>query len=254
MRYPTIDLTGERYGLLVVQSEHHRRVIRQNTPSEPRNRTLRYWLCQCDCGDTSVVEQHELKQKKGTRSCGCLSTRKGRVYSVQHGHGGKNRSREYLAWCGMLRRCRDTLTPEYSGRGISVCKLWESFPHFLADMGECPSLEHSLDRIDVNGNYEPGNCRWGTPEEQANNRRSNRYLTLDGTTLSIAQWSRKTGIKSETIRGRIARGWTSERILSPVDQRRSARGPRVLTSLAVCPWCHQTISGSPTPHAGEQPS
>jgi hypothetical protein len=105
--------------------------------------------------------------------------------------------REHDAWRGMLARCRNPRHPSYKnygGRGITACERWNSFENFLDDMGKRPSPKHSLDRIDNNGNYEPGNCRWATRREQANNTRMNRFVTFDGRTMTLAQWARETGI------------------------------------------------------------
>jgi hypothetical protein len=101
----------------------------------------------------------------------------------------------------------------YGARGISVCSRWDSFENFYADMGDPPE-GMSLDRYpDVNGNYEPGNCRWATGEEQARNRRSNHILALDGKAASIAEWAELTGIKQRTIQARIKSGWPTARAL-----------------------------------------
>ncbi len=141
-----------------------------------------------------------------------------------HGHGspGKN-SGTYKCWINMNRRCKDPKTPkypDYGGRGIIVCERWRHcFPAFLADMGERPSVKHSLDRIDVNSNYEPGNCRWATNGEQQNNRRTTVRFTVNGVTRTRAEWSRITGINRATLKGRQMRGWTDEQIvLTPVEK------------------------------------
>lgn len=113
----------------------------------------------------------------------------------------------------MKQRCENAMGPrfrDYGGRGIVVCEQWRaSFAAFLVDMGRRPSPDHSLDRIDNNGNYEPGNCRWATRVEQARNRSNARLLTLDGTTLNLAVWAEMQGIQEATIRARITRrGWS----------------------------------------------
>ncbi len=101
----------------------------------------------------------------------------------------------------------------YAGRGIRVCERWERFEHFLADMGERPP-GMTLERKDVNGNYEPGNCRWATRREQANNTRLTPFVTARGRTMSMADWARETGIGFTTIRQRILRGWDPEEAVS----------------------------------------
>lgn len=95
---------------------------------------------------------------------------------------------------------------DYAGRGISVCERWEDFRNFLADMGRAPSDEHSIDRIDVNGNYEPGNCRWATRAEQMANRRNNVFVVVDGERLTVAQAAQRLGIKYGTVFRRVREG------------------------------------------------
>jgi hypothetical protein len=119
----------------------------------------------------------------------------------------------------------------YGGRGIAVCERWEnSFEDFLADMGPKPSPKHSIDRIDVNGIYEPSNCRWAASKEQANNRRTNHLIAAFGRSQTIARWSRETGIGSATIRHRLSRGLSPEDALTrPPDRRGSSQQRRITT-------------------------
>jgi hypothetical protein len=118
----------------------------------------------------------------------------------------------------MIGRCENPNNrafANYGGRGISVDPSWRhSFETFLADMGPRPTSKHSLDRIDVNGPYAPANCRWATMRDQQNNRRSNVHIVAFGETLTLAQWSERTGIGEGTIRNRLRVGWTPERALS----------------------------------------
>jgi hypothetical protein len=152
MGRPVIDIAGQRFGRLTVVSFHG---IHQRNSA---------WLCACDCGKPTIATGHKLKSG-GTRSCGCLRTE----IRTSHGLAGTD---TYRIWGGMLYRCRNEHDPNYGGRGIRVCERWKSFENFLADMGERPSQRHSIDRYpDVNGGYEPGNCRWATDAEQAHNTR-----------------------------------------------------------------------------------
>lgn len=129
---------------------------------------------------------------------------------------GMTESPEYVAWCCMKQRCEYPPFPQwadYGGRGISVCSRWrDSFENFYTDMGPRPSPKHSIDRIDNNGDYEPGNVRWSTHRQQQNNMRSNRLITYNGETLTMAQWSRKLSINYLTLSNRLNRnGWPIER-------------------------------------------
>lgn len=123
----------------------------------------------------------------------------------------------YRVWATMLARCRNPNNAAwalYGGRGIVVCERWLSFESFRADMGDRPSPTHSLDRIDPNGNYEPGNVRWSTPTEQANNRRSNHLVTFSGETRTIADWARHLGVPHGALNGRFFKGWGAARALT----------------------------------------
>lgn len=124
----------------------------------------------------------------------------------------------YSSWTNIKSRCRNKANPSYrhyGGRGIRVCDRWhDSFDAFLADVGPRPNMAHTIDRIDNNGHYEPGNCRWATRKQQAGNKRSNVLLTFQGETRIIAEWSLLTGIQLCTLYARKKYGWPDEQILS----------------------------------------
>ncbi len=146
-----IDLVGMRFGRLLVESR----------VSGGRAR----WTCRCDCGAVTIVRGDSLRRGV-TKSCGCYQ----RDRLLRHGEcTGSLRSAEHRIWTGMLSRCKRD--PRYAGRGITVCERWIVFENFLADMGRRPTPTHSLDRIDNDRGYEPDNCRWATPTEQARNTR-----------------------------------------------------------------------------------
>jgi hypothetical protein len=136
-----------------------------------------------------------------TRSCGC--DKKSRTHGMTH-------FSTFKSWQSMKDRCENSSNigyARYGGRGIAVCARWQSFENFLADMGERPAGT-TIDRIDNDGNYEPGNCRWATQVEQSNNRSSSRLLTHKGETMTVAEWAERTGMKHATILHRLNRGWS----------------------------------------------
>ena len=158
------DLTGCTFGRLTV--------IRRDLT---RGTKKTYWLCQCICGQyKSVVKDNLLSGN--TQSCGCYNSEAVRKRNTIHGHNQQEgASPEYVTWCAMKNRCNNKNVDNYrfyGGRGIKICKRWdESFKQFLEDMGTKPSPEFTIDRIDVNGDYEPGNCRWADKETQFSNTR-----------------------------------------------------------------------------------
>lgn len=139
---------------------------------------------------------------------------------------GLSRTPEHLIWKGMRKRCLNPNCerfPRYGGRGITICERWNNFENFLADMGKRPSPEHSLDRKDNNGNYEPNNCRWADPETQHTNTSQNVFLSLNGITKTLGQWARHAGLKIPTLHVRIhTLGWTLEKALSTPVRRKAA--------------------------------
>lgn len=136
-----------------------------------------------------------------------------------HGYSGEvggKRNPTYTAWRSMHARCRDPSRKDfhrYGGRGISVCDRWKSFEAFLSDMGE-KSPPMQLGRIDNDGMYEPNNCRWETPSQQARNRRNTVYVHAFGQTQSLCEWAERFGIRADTLKYRLRRGLNPEAALS----------------------------------------
>jgi hypothetical protein len=174
--------------------------------------------CQCSCGKLKIVSIY-LLQRKHVKSCGCL---------VHKGHvkHGQYQTAEWQSWKAMRGRCNNSNNPffhYYGGRGIIVCPSWDSFTQFLADMGAKPTPQHSLDRIDVDGNYCPENCRWATKVEQENNRTDNTFVVFEGNRLTIAQWSHSLGFPRGLLSKRLIRGWPIARALTTPVQRRLSK-------------------------------
>ena len=175
-------------------------------------------VCQCDCGDATVVRLSHL-QNGHTSSCGCLRIDGVVGMNTKHGHAGKLTA-EYVAYSAMLARCNNPNTKhyaDYGGRGIRVFPEWlgdTGFETWLAHIGPKPGKSYSQDRIDGNKGYEPGNVRWATKIEQANNKRNNRLLEYAGRQQTIPQWSREVGIPAENIYRRIYAGWPAEKALT----------------------------------------
>lgn len=187
------DLTGKTFGRTKVLQFHGRVLCGKKIET--------IWLCEClGCGKTLMRKSQAARKYVG----GCVTC----ANAARRTHG-MTKSSEYKSWQSMNQRCsnpQDDHYENYGFRGISVSERWvDSFENFLADMGLKPSKRHTIDRKDVNGNYTPDNCKWSTPKEQANNRRNNRMLTLNGETLNLSQWCTKLNKKPNTIINRIER-------------------------------------------------
>lgn len=186
-----------------------------------KNRNGRvYWKCLCICGNITIVQGCSLTSK-ATQSCGCLH--KECVKQINSTHCMSN-TPEFHTWESIIKRCTNPNTigwELYGGRGIKICESWRhDFIAFYNHIGTRPSKKHSIDRIDNDGDYEPGNVRWATKQEQANNRRTNHYVTLRGNTLTISEWAKFTNVKRTTIHQRLKYGWPpAKAIFQPVNHR-----------------------------------
>ena len=171
------------------------------------------WLCICDCGNQRIIAGTSLRAGRN-KSCGCASPLFTTERMKTH---GKSRDRIYSIWVGMLIRCSEKskgkTRKNYFLRGIKVCDKWKNFKSFYEDMGE-PSLNYSIERINNNGNYEPGNCKWATSKEQGNNTSANKKIEFNGQIKNISQWAELLNIKPNTLTYRLKRGWSIERALS----------------------------------------
>lgn len=202
---PIKDITGQKFGELTVIERCARNDVRRYA----------VWRCRCSCGVEVDVSGGLLRAGLKTR-CNVnghsLSNRAGTA-SVR----GDERYREYRSWCRMRERChnpRNKGYASYGGRGITVCDRWSDFEAFYADMGPRPSLRHSIDRIDVNGNYEPENCRWATATEQSRNCRDTIYVEDGGKRVPLADVAEQNGINLSVLYGRLKMGWSLEKALT----------------------------------------
>jgi hypothetical protein len=186
-----VELSGKTFGYLLVICRA------EGNFAKPR------WLCKCKCGKNLVVRGSDLRLGK-SKSCGCYHVEK----ITKH---GKSKSSTYASWISMIQRCENPKSEGfdlYGGRGITVCCRWrKSFELFLVDMGERPKGK-SLDRKNINKGYYPKNCKWSTPKQQANNRRSCIYITYKGKTKTISQWARYFGVVEISLRSRLRKGWS----------------------------------------------
>jgi hypothetical protein len=192
------DLTGMKFNMLLVIGFIGR--IGSNNQ----------WECLCDCGNKKIIAAGNLKNNH-TTSCGCFHKEQTSKKSKTH---GLTKSNEYQVWAGMKSRCSDLNNSKYGGRGIKVCERWiNSFENFLNDMGFRPSKNHSIERIDVNGDYEPSNCKWATVEEQSWNKRNTRSTILDNQKKSLIEISKAFEIPKSLLVSRYAQGKRGNNLL-----------------------------------------
>lgn len=194
MHHVAKDITGRTFGRLTA--------IR---PTPARHNGYIVWLCQCACGRNVHLPTTTLSNGYA-RDCGCKRAQR--------------HTTEYKIWQGMLKRCRPSGPRRYAGRGITVCERWRSFDSFYADMGPRPSPNYSIDRINNDGHYEPGNCRWATEKQQKRNFSKNKILIHDGLSLPLIEWCERTGLSEKTLRHRVERGWNIQRALTTPQQQR----------------------------------
>lgn len=196
MSRPTTDLIGKQFDEWTVICMAHEKYK---------------WICQCSCGNLGEVYSRNLKNGQ-SKSCGCYKIK------VATKHGMYN-SPEYKAWSNMKDRCYNSKHKNfhnYGNRGVIVCNEWlNSFEVFYTDMGARPSSDHSIERKHNDGNYEPGNCKWGTKTEQSRNTRIVREITFDNRTQCLSAWAEELNILVVTLRHRIDKlGWSIERALT----------------------------------------
>ena len=198
-----VDLTGQRFGRLVVK---------ERAENDKTHHTR--WVCVCDCGNYVTVSQANLSSGN-TQSCGCFrkenSQRNGSKSNLHHGQHG---TRIYRIWANMLSRCRNPKVrsyKDYGDRGIKVYDEWLIFENFYKWAIQSGYKENlTIDRIDVDGDYSPSNCRWATTKEQARNKRTSRIITYSGNEKVLQDWAHEYSINPSTLRARIESGWNIE--------------------------------------------
>lgn len=198
------DLTGQKFNMLTVKSFAF---IRDSHA---------YWNCVCDCGKTSVVNGSSLIRNK-TKSCGCLGPALSSIRNATQ--NGASKTRLYKLFYGIRDRCYNKNGKDYKnygGRGIKICDKWlqdpNEFIRWANNNGYKKGL--SIDRINVNGNYEPSNCRWVSAKKQANNRRSNLVITFEGKTMTASEWCALKGWNRHVIPERLKKGWSLEKTMT----------------------------------------
>lgn len=196
LRIKGVDLTGKRFGNLTVIKK-----------VRIRNGVCK-WLCNCDCGKQTLVNTYHLT-KGDIKSCGCK----------HHNYGHcQTETRLYHIWCTMKARClRKTSQkyPQYGGRGIKLYEPWNRFePFYEWAHNNGYSEDLTIDRIDNNGDYEPDNCRWATPKEQANNTRKNKKYFYNSKAMTLSEISEATGMSYKLLYGRLNRGWALEKAIN----------------------------------------
>lgn len=201
------DLTGQRFGRLIVVDRAKNNKFNQVC-----------WICQCDCGNTTVVIGSRLMQGK-TKSCGCLQKEATANRNYNKGTAkGDSTTKLYVVYKAIKARLYNKNNKSYcnyGGRGIKMCQEWlddfQSFKKWAHLNGYAEGL--TIDRIDVNGDYEPSNCRWVSKAEQAINKRNNHLITCQGETKTLSQWADISGVCHATIIDRISRGWDIEKAI-----------------------------------------
>lgn len=185
----------------------------------------RLWKCRCICSNELAVVSSDLLGGH-TKSCGCYRKKVVGEQFTKHGLSDhRQKMSGYRCWTNMKNRCLNTKTKmyeTYGAKGIKVCDRWvDSFDNFHSDMGDRPSLKHSLDRYpNKNGNYEPSNCRWATAKEQCRNTNKNVMIEIDGVSMCVSEWAEKYNIRPGVIHVRMSRGMDGKKsVITPLKKR-----------------------------------
>jgi hypothetical protein len=206
-----LDLSGMRFGNWVAVEPVF------GIPGQRRK-----WLCKCDCGVISAVLTGNL-MKGGSTNCGCQKAIKSASNATIHGGAYSD---EYKSWRGMRDRCSNANHSGYKyygARGIQVCERWKLFENFLLDMGPRP-VGSSIERIKLDGNYEPGNCRWATAHEQARNRSNTCRVEFEGRSICIADLAKTLRVHQRSLYTHYHKGKSIDQIVKLVKARKSKVG------------------------------
>lgn len=213
---PENDMTGRSFG-------------EWNVLEYAGSRQGPWFRCKCSCGFIGIVKGLELR--RGSMSCGHNGTtykhgnarrkpKSSELQKVKHGFAKQgHRPAEYSVWVGMRVRCNDSSQESYANygaRGIKVCQRWDDFSLFFEDMGSRPTSEHTIERIDNDGDYEPNNCRWATRAEQARNNRRTILLTFGDETACLKDWCEHFGISYNAVVQRIKKGQDAEEAFTAI--------------------------------------
>ena len=230
------DIIGQRFGRLVVLRFSH----------VGKTWKVAYWFCQCDCGGTCTVAGKHLRSH-AVQSCGCLVIERATKMNYQHGRSSRSHPQRYLVelWNGIIKRCYMPACRSfryYGARGITIADEWRcsSKPfteYVLAVLGERPTKDHSLDRINNSLGYAPGNLRWVTTAEQNRNKRTTRLITAGGRTQCLADWAKELGRNPRTISARIDElGWSEEEAVEAIQRATAITSPlKLASSTEVAP-------------------
>ena len=200
------DLTGKIFTKITILSHSH-----------TTKYGAVYWNCKCACGNEKIIRGTNLKSGV-TKSCGCYQKQAVTTHGMTH-------TKTFKTWETMKQRCLNANAPDYpryGGRGVDVCKRWQnSFKNFLNDMGERPPNK-TLDRINVDSDYKPSNCRWATRSQQQRNKTTTPRFKHKGENLTVSEWAKRSGLTVKIIMWRVNAGWNFSKILNtPIRSKKS---------------------------------
>ena len=210
-----VDMTGQRFGRLVVVE----RATDDDSKSKEKIQHTSFWLCKCDCGNEIIASRIHLNDGH-IRSCGCLHDEASKLSNRTH---GMTNTRLHAVWTNMIQRCTNPKNGKYKNygaRGICVCNEWRMFENFYhwaiengydenAEFGKC-----TIDRINVNGNYCPENCRWVDNKTQMKNMTNNHWIEYNGEKHTLSEWEKLLGDRGKLFKSRIQKGWTVENAIT----------------------------------------